>query len=107
MRVSNQDTGRFLMRPKNSDGLTALNQEGLVVLEAAESLDDLGVAFPIAGRFPRPPVDNQLRGVLGYVRIEVVHQHPERCFLVPALAGQGGSGRSSDDVGRDLDGWHG
>ncbi len=42
---------------------------------------------PVARGVPRAAVDDQLIGAFGDLRIEVVHQHPERAFLMPTLAG--------------------
>ena len=39
-----------------------------------------------ARRPPGPAVDDEVVGVLGDLRIEVVHEHPERGFLLPAAA---------------------
>ena len=44
---------------------------------------------------PGAAVDDEVVRVLGDLRIEVVHEHPERGFLLPALAGDlGAAGRA-------------
>ena len=48
-------------------------------------------ALPVAGRFSGAPVDHQIVGALGHVGVEVIHQHAQGGFLVPAPATQGGA----------------
>src|SRR5205085_11458414 len=43
---------------------------------------------PAACRAPRATVDDEILGALRHLGIEVVHQHPERGFLLPAAARQ-------------------
>ena len=43
-----------------------------------------------------PAVDDEVVGVLGDLRVEVVHEHPKRGFLLPAAARQGGAARCAD-----------
>ena len=46
-----------------------------------------------------PAVDDEVVRVLGDLRVEVVHEHPERGFLLPAAAGQLGAARGADGAG--------
>ena len=46
---------------------------------------------------PDAAVHDQIVGPLGDVRIEIVHQHPQRGFLRPALAGQRGAARGANE----------
>src|SRR5207302_550005 len=45
-------------------------------------------ARPVARRPSRPAVHDEILGPLGHLRIEVVHEHPERGLLGPSPAGQ-------------------
>src|SRR5207302_1658248 len=36
---------------------------------------------------PSPAVNYKLVWILGYIRIQIIHQHPQGCLLVPAFAG--------------------
>ena len=54
---------------------------------------------PVARGLAGAAVDDEILGVLGDVRIEVVHQHPQRGLLHPALAGQGRTTGSADGRG--------
>ena len=100
VRVGDQHPRRLLVRPEHPDRLAALDQQGLVVLEPPERRDDPLVALPVAGRLAAAAVDDQLLRPLGDRGVEVVHQHPERRFLVPALAGERRPGGGGDRRGR-------
>ena len=56
-------------------------------------------ARPRPRRAAGPAVDDEVVGVLGDLRVEVVHEHPERGFLRPAAAGQLGAARGADGTG--------
>ena len=63
---------------------------------AAELADDRVEGVPAPRRAAGAAVDDEVVRVLGDLRVEVVHQHPERRFLLPAAAGQLGAARGSD-----------
>src|SRR6266852_5833960 len=44
-------------------------------------------ALPIPSRTPRSSINDQLFRLLGHFGIQIVHQHPQSRFLLPALAG--------------------
>ena len=48
-----------------------------------------------------PAVDDEVVGVLGDLRIEVVHEHPERGFLLPAAAAELAPAWRADGAGAD------
>jgi len=77
---------RVFVRAKYADGLARLNQQRLVVFEALQRAHYLIERAPIARRPSRPAVDDQLVRLLCHFRVKVVHQHAERCFLMPSLA---------------------
>src|SRR5262245_47105953 len=54
-------------------------------------------APPVAGRLARAAVNDQVVGALGDLRVEVVHQHPHRGLLRPALATDLTAARRSDE----------
>ena len=74
------------VRSQDTDGLAGLDQQGLVVLEVLERFDDRGVGVPAPGGAAGTAVDDELVRMFGHLRVEVVHQHPHRGFLRPALA---------------------
>jgi hypothetical protein len=76
------------MRAELADGLAALHEERLVVLERTELTHDDVEALPAPRGLPRAAVDHEVVRALGHVGVEVVVQHPEGGFLDPALAGE-------------------
>ncbi len=54
--------------------------------------------LPAAGGAAGAAVDDEILGVLGDLGVEVVHQHPQRGFLLPALAGQLGAAGGADEA---------
>src|SRR6266404_6416548 len=49
-------------------------------------MDDGIECFPVARSSPSPSINDQSIGRLGNRRIEIVHQHAQRSFLMPAFA---------------------
>src|SRR6266576_5233441 len=49
-------------------------------------MDDSIKCFPVARGSPIPAINDQSIGRLGDLRIEIVHQHAQRSFLMPAFA---------------------
>ncbi len=88
------------MGAKDADGLAGLDEQGFVVFERAEGADDGVEAGPIAGGAAGAAIDDEVIGALGNIGIEVVVEHAQGGFLMPALAGDGGTAGCADD-GRD------
>ncbi len=88
IRVGNDDAGSHVVGGKDAHGLAGLDQEGFVVAEMFEFAHDGVKAFPVASSAADAAVDDQVRGALGYVGIEVVHQAAQSGFLLPALAAE-------------------
>src|SRR5207244_9576517 len=91
--VGDENTRRAGVRSKHSDRFAALHEQRLVVAEIPELAHDCVEAIPVARCFPRSTVYDEIRRSLGDIRIEIVHQQPERRFLLPALAGDVGPAR--------------
>jgi hypothetical protein len=86
------------MSAEHADRLAALDEQRLVVLETAQGRDDRVERLPAARCSPRPAINDEIVRTLGDFGIEIVHQHAQRGFLLPALAGQRGTPRSSNDA---------
>ena len=86
--VRDQHAGRPFVGPEDGDRLARLDEQRLVVGQAAQLADDRVERFPAASRPARAAVHDERVGVLGDLGVEVVHQHPEGRFLAPAAAGQ-------------------
>ena len=97
--VRDQDAGRVARRAEDADRLAGLDEQRLVVLEAPELGDDRVERVPAARRAAGSAVHDQVVGILGHLGVEVVHQHPQRGFLLPSLAGELGASRGSDGAG--------
>src|SRR6202034_3944299 len=80
--------GRVFVRTQNSDGLSGLNQQRLIILKMDEGSCDRVVRIPIPRRLARSSVDDQLLRRLRDVGIEIVHQHPKGRLLNPSLTVQ-------------------
>src|SRR5439155_6517894 len=83
------------------------HQEGLVVSQPLERGDDRVEAFPVPGSLAGAAVDDELLGPLGHFGIEIVHQHPQRRFLLPSAAGNLGAARRANGAGFRDGGCHG
>ena len=84
--IRDQDAGRFIVSPKNADGFAGLDEQCFVVLEFTKRSHDRVERFPTPRRPAGSTVNDQLVRILRHVRIEIVHQHPERGLLMPAFA---------------------
>ena len=94
--VRDQDPRGAGVGAEATHGLAGLDQEGLVLAQIPELGGDGVEGLPRAGRTARATVDDQVLGPLGDLRIEVVHQHPERRLLRPSATRELGSTRGSD-----------
>ena len=86
--VRDQHARRPFVGAEHADRLARLDEHRLVVAERAERVDDRVEGLPRARRLARAAVDHELVRPLRHVRVEVVHQHPERRLLLPAAAGE-------------------
>ena len=86
--VGDQHAGGVAVGLEHADRLTGLHQQGFVIVQIGEALDDLVVALPVARRAADTAVHHQFLGVLGHLRVEVVHQHAQRRFGQPAFGGE-------------------
>ena len=106
VRVGDEHARRPRMGPQDADRLARLDEQRLVVPERPQLADDRVEGGPRPRRPAGPAVDDEVVRVLGDLRIEVVHEHPERGFLLPAAAGQlaaaGGADRTRADGAHGL-----
>ena len=86
--IREQDAGSVRMGLEDTDSLAGLNQHGLVVTQSLQRLDDPIEARPVPGGLAAATIDDELIGVLGHLRVEVVQEHSVGSFLNPATAGQ-------------------
>lgn len=94
--VGDQHPRRVGVGLEHADRLAGLYQQGLVVVQLLEGLDDPVVALPVARGTADAAVNHQFSGVLRDLRVKVVHQHAQRRFGQPALGGQRSAARGAD-----------
>ena len=99
--VGDQHARRVGVRAEDADRLARLHQQRLVVLERLQERDDAVEALPVARRAADAAIDDELAGLLGDVRVEIVHQHAQRRFGQPAL-GRRASCRAAARITRAL-----
>src|SRR5207302_7454402 len=97
--VGDEDPWRVRVRLEHSDRLAGLDEQGLVAPEAPERSYDRVIGLPAAGRLAGSSVDDEILPPLGDVGVEVVHEHPERRLLRPALTTELGPARRSNGSG--------
>src|SRR5688500_10888398 len=97
-RVGNEDARRLAMRAEHPYGFAGLHEQRLIVLEREERRHDRVERGPVARGPPRAAVDDEVLRALGHIRVEVVHQHPQRGLLWPTLARAGRAAWCADDA---------
>ena len=97
--VGDEHPRRPLVGAEDADRLARLHQQRLIVLQNPEAGYDGVEGRPAAGGLAAAAVDDELVGMLGDLRVDVVHQHPHGGFLRPCLAGELGAARSVHHTG--------
>ncbi len=94
--VGNQNARRVFVGFKHADRLAGLHQQGFVVFQFGQGLNNGVIALPVARGAANAAVHHQFVGVFRNLRIKVVHQHAQWCFGEPAFGGKGGAARGAD-----------
>ena len=76
--------------------LARLHQQGFVIVEVGQAFDDFVVALPVTRSPANTAIHHQLGRVLGHLRVEVVHQHPQGRFGHPAFGSELGAAGGAD-----------
>src|SRR5262249_19919774 len=84
--VGDQDARCFIMRAEFPNRLSRLNEKRLVVFNVTQRTKDCVKGFPASRGATSSAVDHELIRIFCDLRIEIIHQHPHRCFLMPAFA---------------------
>jgi hypothetical protein len=84
--VRHDDDGRLRMRAQHAYGLARLHDQGLVLFQFEQGLDDGVMRRPIARGAAEGRIYDQVRGVFAHG--EHVFQQAQQRFLAPALATQ-------------------
>jgi hypothetical protein len=81
--IRDQHAWRIHMGRENADRLARLHQQGFVIAQCFQGLDDAVVAIPVASGAADAAVHDEFGGILRHVRIEIVHEHAQGCFRLP------------------------
>ena len=100
VRVGDQYARCVGMGAEHPHRLAGLDQKRFVLVQGAQSGEDLVEAFPVARSAADAAVHHQIFRPLGNFRIQVVLQHPVGGFDRPCLASQCGSARGSNHARR-------
>src|SRR5258707_4477405 len=83
--IGDEHARRVSMGSKNADRLARLHEQGFVLSQVFQRLDDAVETFPIACRLTNAAVNNEFVWLLSHVRIKIIHQHTQSSFLLPAF----------------------
>jgi hypothetical protein len=97
--VADEDARGVGVGLEHADGAAGLHEQGFVVFELLQGGDDAVEVGPAPGGAAGTAVDDELIGFFGDVGIEVVHEHAQGGFLLPALAGEGGAAGGVNGAG--------
>ena len=97
--VGDQHPRRPLVGPDHADRLAGLDEHGLVLAQLGQRAHDRVERLPGPGGPAGAAVDDQVVGSLGHLRVEVVHQHPQRGLGLPGPGGERGAARGADCSG--------
>ena len=99
--ISDQDFRRVSMGLKYNHGLARLHQQGFILLQVLERFKNRVECLPRACRLAAPTVDDELFGLFGHIRVEVVLDHTVGGFAEPVFASELCAARRADDAGID------
>lgn len=97
--VGDEHAGRPFVGLHHADGAAGLDEHRLVLLEPLEGADHGVEGAPVAGGLAGAAVDDELVGVFGDLRVEVVLEHPQGGLLLPSEGAQLCAARRSDGTG--------
>ena len=97
--VGDQHAWRVLVGAEDGDGLAALHQQRFVGFQVFEGAQDGVETLPIARRLAAAAVDDQVVGVEGHLRVQVVLEHAIGGLDQPVFAGQLRATRRADGAG--------
>ena len=97
--VGQQHAWRVGVGAEDSHRLAGLHEERLVRLQVPQRGEDGLEAVPVARRPPATAVDDEVVGVEGHLRVQVVLEHAIGGLDLPVLAGQFGAAGSTDGAG--------
>ncbi len=97
--IGDQHARRVRVGREHADRLAGLHQQGLLLGQRFQGLDDAVVAVPVARGTADAAVHDEFGRILGDLGIEIVHQHAQRRFGHPGACAQGIAARGADHSG--------
>ena len=98
--IGDQHPRRIGVGLEHAHRLAGLHQQGFVVLQTLEHVQDGVVALPVAGGAADAAVHHQALRMLGHFRVQIVLDHAVGGLGQPALASQFAAARRADVAGR-------
>ena len=96
VRIGNQHPRRVFVGLEHAHRFAGLHQQGLVILQIPERIDDGMIGLPAPRRPPGAAVDHQIARPLSDLLVKIIHQHTHRRFLLPTLAGNLAAARGAN-----------
>ena len=93
VRVRDQHPRRPLVGPQHPDRPAGLHEQRLVVAQRRQGAHQRVERRPVPRRPPGAAVDDEVVRPLGDVRVQVVHEHPQRRLGLPRPGGERGAAR--------------
>jgi len=95
--VGDENAWSEIVRGKDGNGFTRLDEESFFVAELLKLADDGVEGLPVTRGATDAAIDDQVGGTLGDFGVEVVHEAAECGLLLPTFAAELVSARGTDD----------
>src|ERR1700730_9345284 len=89
--IAEQYARRIFVGAEDGYGFSRLYEQRFVRDEVLEGANDGMKTCPFPPSFTGPAIDDQIVGFFSDLGIEIIHEHAQRGFLLPTLAGDFGS----------------
>ena len=97
--VGDEHARRPFVGLPDAHGLAGLDEQGLIGFQVLERVDDGVESLPRACGAAGAAVDHEVLGALRDLRVQVVHEHAQRCFSLPRLGVERRAARGADFTG--------
>ncbi len=99
VRVGDEHARRIFVGLDHGNGPPRLDDQGFILVQGLQGGDNLVEVLPTPGGAANAAIDHKLMGILGHIRVKVVHDHAERCFRAPIFGIERRSRRWIDVAG--------
>ena len=87
VRVRDQNPWSIRVSPEDAHRTARLHQQGFIGFEVPEARHDTVEIIPAPCGATDAAIDDEVLGILRNLRVEVVHQHPQRRLGLPGASG--------------------